>query len=150
MISGHGGWANSPRGGVSGQPSRGRSPRGGGKGPGRRAARGGLDLLQHPGCVRGRRRVRQEPGDGVRARDPREEGQGEGVRGRRPAGIRAYDPILRGTEGEVGRAMWGKAVVMSLAAAAAAVPGAPRAEEAVRLEPILVTATGAEPEGAAV
>ena len=40
--------------------------------------------------------------------------------------------------------MWGKAVVMSLAAAAAAVPGAPRAEEAVRLEPIVVTATRVE------
>ena len=40
--------------------------------------------------------------------------------------------------------MWGKAVVMSLAAAAAAVPGAPRAEEAIRLEPIVVTATRVE------
>ena len=44
----------------------------------------------------------------------------------------------------MGRAMWGKAVVMSLAAAAAAVPGAPRAEEAIRLEPIVVTATRVE------
>ena len=42
------------------------------------------------------------------------------------------------------RAMWGKAVVMFLAAAAAAVPGAPRAEEAIRLPPIVVTATRIE------
>ena len=44
----------------------------------------------------------------------------------------------------MGRAVWGKAVVISLVAAAAAVPGAPRAEEAIRLEPIVVTATRVE------
>ena len=42
------------------------------------------------------------------------------------------------------RANRGKAAVIFLAAAAAAVPGAPRAEEAIRLEPIVVTATRVE------
>src|SRR4030067_220783 len=36
MISGHGGWGNSPRGSGSGQPSRGGWPRGRGGGVGRR------------------------------------------------------------------------------------------------------------------
>jgi vitamin B12 transporter len=40
--------------------------------------------------------------------------------------------------------MWKKAVVMVLAAAAPAVPCAPRAEEAIRLPPIVVTATRIE------
>jgi vitamin B12 transporter len=40
--------------------------------------------------------------------------------------------------------MWGKGVVMVLAAVAAAVPGTLRAEEAIRLEPIVVTATRIE------
>jgi len=44
----------------------------------------------------------------------------------------------------VNRANRGKAAVIFLAAAAAAVPGAPRAEEAIRLEPIVVTATRVE------
>ena len=44
----------------------------------------------------------------------------------------------------MGRATWGKGLVMFLAAAAAAVPVAPRAEEAIRLEPIVVTATRIE------
>jgi len=44
----------------------------------------------------------------------------------------------------VSRANWGKAAVVFLAAVAAAVPGAPRAEEATRLEPIVITATRVE------
>jgi vitamin B12 transporter len=44
----------------------------------------------------------------------------------------------------VNRANRGKAAVIFLAAAAAAIPGSPRAEEAIRLEPIVVTATRIE------
>ena len=42
------------------------------------------------------------------------------------------------------RANWGKAAVVFFAAVAAAVPGVPRAEEAIRLSPIVVTATRVE------